>query len=63
MPKRLTSFTVSGEGEDYVLHIESEGGEKLDLSATYDQLDLIAETIDRQLDADEEEALEVSGGD
>ena len=59
MAQRLTSFTISSEADGYIMHIEGEGGAKLDLSATYDQLDVIAETIDRQLDTDEEEALEV----
>lgn len=59
MPSRLTSFTIDNDGDDYVIRLESEGGEPLELAATYDQLDLISETIDEKLNADEETALEV----
>ena len=62
MPKQLKSFSVSGGGEEYLLRIESEEGDTIELTATYDQLDVISEAIDDQLDADEEEALAVQGG-
>lgn len=60
MPKALGRFTISKSDEDsYVLHIEDEDGETLELTATYDQLDLIGESIDNRLDLDEDEGLEV----
>lgn len=62
MPNRLASFTIDNDGDDYLIRLESEGGEPLELSATYDQLDLISETIDQKLNEDEEKALEVAEG-
>ncbi len=62
MAKTLSQFTISSEGEGYVLHVETDDGETLDISATYEQLDLISEAIDERLDEDEEEALAVSEG-
>jgi hypothetical protein len=59
MAKTLAGFTVSRSGEDYVITIEEEGGETQEYSATYDQLDLIADTVGETLDADEEDALAV----
>ena len=61
MAKRLKSFSIDNQGDEYLLRIESEEGETVELSASYDQLDVIAEAIDDRLDADEEEALEVQG--
>jgi hypothetical protein len=61
MAKTLAGFTVSRSGEDYVITIEEEGGETQEYSATYDQLDLIADTVGETLDADEEDALAVDG--
>lgn len=57
MAKALARFTISKQDGDYVLHIRDEDGGTLDLRATYDQLDLIADEIDRQLDEDEDDAL------
>jgi len=62
MAKTLSQFTISSEGEGYVLHIETDDGETLDISATYDQLDLISEAIDDRLDEDEEDKLAVAEG-
>ena len=62
MPKQLKSFSIAGQGDDYLLRLESEEGDTIELTASYDQLDVIAEAIDERLDADEEEALEVQGG-
>ena len=61
MAKTLAGFTVSRSGEAYVITIEEEGGETQEYSATYDQLDLIADTVGETLDADEEDALAVDG--
>ena len=62
MAKQLKSFSITGQGDAYLLRIESEEGDTIELTASYDQLDVIAEAIDERLDADEEEALEVQGG-
>jgi hypothetical protein len=62
--KALTKFTVTQSGDDaYALHIESEGGETLELTATAEQLDLIAETVDTLLAEQGDAADEVDGGD
>ncbi len=59
MPRKLTKFTLTEAGEDYLLHIEDDGGETIEFTATYDQLDLLVEEIDQHLDEDAEEVDEV----
>ena len=59
MAKILSQFTISRSGDDYLLHIEDEDGDIQDYTATYEQLDLITETIDEQLNTDEEDVLGV----
>ena len=61
MAKTLSQFTVTREGENYLLSIETDDGETLEVNADFEQLDLISETIEEQLDADEEDALAVDG--
>lgn len=55
MAKALSRFTIEPAGEGYALHIEDEDGETLELSATPEQLDLIAEAIEEHLDTDVED--------
>ena len=63
--KKLAKFTVVEAGESYNLHIEDEGGQVLELNATRDQVDIIADTLDEILSeddsADEVEDDEVEG--
>ncbi len=59
MAKTLSQFTISSEGEGYILHVETDDGETLDVAATYEQLDLISEAIEERLDEDEEDQLAV----
>jgi hypothetical protein len=60
MAKALTQFTITPDGKgDYLLNLEDEEGESLDMTATYEQLDLIVEAIQEQLDSDEDEVLGV----
>lgn len=54
-PKKLAKFTFSESEEGYVLHIEAEGGDKLDLEASPEQLDAIIDGLDELLSEDEEE--------
>ena len=61
MAKTLSQFTIDGEGEGYVLRIATDDGETMDVSATYEQLDLIVEAIEERLDEDEEDKLAVEG--
>lgn len=58
MARMLSRFTIAEDGENYLLTIEDDGGETLELNATYEQLDVIAEALIEHLDADEDE-LEV----
>lgn len=51
--KALAKFTIVDEDEGFRLHIEDDSGGKLELTATAEQLDLIAETIDDLLGGDD----------
>lgn len=62
MAKGLAMFTIDRNEDAFLIHIEDDEGETLDLTATYEQLDLIAEAIDEQL-SDQEEDIEVGGED
>lgn len=55
--QNLKRFHIEPEGEGFVLRIEDEAGETFSVLATHDQLDLIADDIEDQLDADEESEL------
>lgn len=57
MASILSGFTVTRSGEDYLIKIEDEDGGSAEYEATFEQLDLISEAVDRQLDGDEEDAL------
>ena len=59
MAKTLSEFTIDGAGDNYLMRFATDDGETLEVAATFDQLDLIAEAIDDLLMADEENALEV----
>jgi hypothetical protein len=60
MAKGLAMFTIDRNDDGFLIHIEDEEGETLDLTTTYEQLDLIAEAIDEQLSEDEED-IEADG--
>ena len=49
----LAKFTVEKGGDAYRVHIENEAGETMELSATYEQLELLVETLDELLGADD----------
>ena len=59
MARTLARFSISESGDDYLLHIEDDSGETFEITATYDQLDLIVEAIDEHLDEDADELDEV----
>ena len=61
MAKSLAHFSITRSGEEYLLTIEDRDGDTVELTADYEQLDLITEAIEEQLDADEEDALEADG--
>lgn len=57
MAKTLAGISISRSGEDYLIRLEDEGGSSAEYTASYDQLDLLAEAVEEQLDNDEEDAL------
>lgn len=58
MAKTLAQFTIARTTSgDYLLSIESDDGETVEIEASYEQLDLIVEAIEERLDSDEEDAL------
>lgn len=57
MSNKLSGFTVEPLDEGYLIQVEQEDGDAIELTATYDQLDMIAQTIDDLLDKDEEDQL------
>ena len=61
MAKTLSDFTISSDAEFYVLQIATDDGETLDVNASYEQLDLIAEAIEERLDEDEDEQMAAEG--
>jgi hypothetical protein len=63
MAKALASFAISPAGDDYLLILEDEDGDTIEMTATFEQLDLIAEAVDQQLNSDEEDVLGVDAED
>jgi uncharacterized protein YegP (UPF0339 family) len=64
MARILSQFTITPDSDgDYTLHLEDEDGETIEMTASYEQLDLIVEGIEEVLDMDEEDALEVDEDD
>lgn len=58
----LSGFEIKRRGRDYLLHFNIDDGQTIEALVTYDQLDLMAEEIDRELDRDEEDALRTEDG-
>jgi len=54
MPQSLVRFQIHPEGDAYRLQFVTQDDVTIELLASFDQLDLLAEEIDRRLDADEE---------
>ena len=53
----LARFNIEPkDDEQFLLRIESDDGNTVELTATYEQLDLIAEAIEEHLDEDFEDA-------
>ncbi|UDL94444.1 MULTISPECIES: hypothetical protein [Lichenihabitans] len=44
--KKLARFEVDSAGKEFVLHVEDESGNKLEMLASRDQLDVIADSLD-----------------
>jgi hypothetical protein len=58
--RTLARFTADPDGKGgFTLHIEAEGADPVTLSATRDQLDVIADALDDLLaDTEEDDAME-----
>ena len=59
MAKALAHFTIEPAGEGFILSIEDEDGTQLELEATVEQLDIIAEAIEEHLETDVDDIDEV----
>lgn len=55
---RLAKFTIEPNGDEYLLLIESDEGESLELVATLEQLDLLGEAVDELLEQEDSEGEE-----
>ena len=51
--KKLAKFTAIPEGEEFQLHIEDDGGDTLELTATREQIDVIVDHLDELLSQDD----------
>ena len=51
--KKLAKFTAVPEGEEFQLHIEDDGGDTLELTATREQIDVIVDNLDELLSQDD----------
>lgn len=59
---RFTGFEIAKRDGDYLILFNTTDGATLELIASYEQMDLIAEEIDRQLDQDEDGAFVLDAG-
>lgn len=59
MARALAHFAVSRTGDDYTLLIEDDDGETTEFVATIDQLDLILDAVTEQIEADDDDLLDV----
>jgi len=59
MAKGLSRFTIERGTDEYILHIEDEDGDTIELTASFEQLDLISEALEEHLafDDDDSDAL------
>ena len=58
----LAKFTVEKDGDAYRLHIEDDAGGKTKLTASFEQVELLADALDDLLGADDSGAA-VEGDD
>lgn len=52
--RRLTEVTILPQDNEYLVRLRSTDGSVFELVATFDQLDELSETIDQQLDDNED---------
>ncbi len=59
MARTLSSFSIAADGSgDYLLSIEDEDGETIELTATYEQLDMLGEAIEDALEEEGEDSID-----
>ena len=63
MAKTLERFSIARAADGFLITIEDDSGETLELTATEDQIDLITEELDRVLEDDADESLLIDDGD
>ena len=63
MAKALERFTIARAADGYLLTIEDDAGDTLELTETFDQLDLISEELEVALDDDADDMVEVDDAD
>ena len=51
--RALSTFEIKKAGEGYTLHIEDDAGDKIEFTATAEQLDVISERLIELLDDDD----------
>lgn len=54
MTEPFTSFSIIPEGDQYLISFAMKDGTTREVRASFEQLDQLAEEIDRRLDADED---------
>lgn len=59
MAKALSRFTIERDGDDYLLNLEDEDGDTLALTASFEQLDLISESLEEHLAFDDDDPDEI----
>jgi hypothetical protein len=63
MAKALSRFTIERDGDEFLVHIEDEDGDTLELTASFEQLDLISESLEEHLAFDVDDPDEVDDED
>jgi hypothetical protein len=59
--RQLARFAISVRESDFVLHLEDDLGETLELAASPEQLDAVIDALDELLSENEEDVFEVLG--
>jgi len=58
MARTLSSFSIAADcSGDYLLSIEDDDGETIELTATYEQLDILGEAIEDALEEEDDDPL------
>ncbi|MBR0552859.1 hypothetical protein [Stakelama marina] len=54
MAKALAQFAITAIGDEYIIHIEDEDGDVIELMADDEQLEMINEAVAEQYERDED---------